>query len=449
MKALEATPRRTVRARLYLALASLDVMSVSIGFLLASGVRHGIFYTGPDQNFLGIVVPAFVLISVSTQSYTLRSLEAPNTGIRRALRALIITATLILAVMFYTKASEQYSRAVFALGVAFSGLLIVLVRYRFGRWARARHGGNFVDVVLLRDEVSVTPARGQIVVSADQLNITSESNDPLALERIGNLFAHCDRVVVAAPAHRRVQWSRLLKGAGANVEVLMPELDALGPLQLGRYAGGSTLLISSGPLNLRDRVAKRLLDLSIAVPAVLLASPLLLILGLAIKLESPGGVFFKQERVGLGNRRFLIWKLRTMRVDQADHAGTRSASRDDDRITRMGRFLRRTSIDELPQLINVLIGNMSIVGPRPHALASTAEDSLFWHIDDRYWERGAVKPGITGLAQVRGHRGATSTRDDVVQRVQADLEYLAGWTLWRDVAIIFRTMRVLIHEKAF
>jgi lipopolysaccharide/colanic/teichoic acid biosynthesis glycosyltransferase len=106
-------------------------------------------------------------------------------------------------------------------------------------------------------------------------------------------------------------------------------------------------------------------------------------------------------------------------------------------------------VDELPQLINVLLGSMSIVGPRPHALGSLAGDQLFWHVDERYWQRHALKPGITGLAQVRGHRGATHTREHLTSRLQADLEYMTGWSLWRDISIVLRTAKVLVHPDAY
>jgi lipopolysaccharide/colanic/teichoic acid biosynthesis glycosyltransferase len=146
---------------------------------------------------------------------------------------------------------------------------------------------------------------------------------------------------------------------------------------------------------------------------------------------------------------FNMLKFRSMRADSIDYAGARSASPQDDRITPLGRFMRRTSLDELPQLLNVLKGEMSIVGPRPHALGSTAEDSLFWQIDRRYYQRHAIKPGITGLAQVRGFRGATDHRHDLTDRLQSDLEYVSGWTVWRDLKIIAGTFLVLAHRRAF
>lgn len=118
-------------------------------------------------------------------------------------------------------------------------------------------------------------------------------------------------------------------------------------------------------------------------------------------------------------------------------------------MTRVGAFIRKTSIDELPQLINVLKGDMSIVGPRPHPLGSRAANKLFWEVDDRYWHRHAAKPGLTGLAQVRGYRGATRLEADLTDRLHADLEYLDTWSIWRDLLIIFMTFRVLVHRNAY
>ena len=185
---------------------------------------------------------------------------------------------------------------------------------------------------------------------------------------------------------------------------------------------------------------------ALLLPAVL---PVAAIIAVIIKLTSPGPVFFVQQRVGWRNQLFPMFKFRSMYVEQTDPSGLRSATPDDSRVTPVGRFLRKTSLDELPQLYNVLKGDMSIVGPRPHALGSRAADRLFWDIHDAYFTRHAIKPGLTGLAQVRGLRGATVTPSDLLDRVQADLEYLADWSIWRDFAIIAQTVKVLVHEKAF
>src|SRR3546814_2483432 len=175
----------------------------------------------------------------------------------------------------------------------------------------------------------------------------------------------------------------------------------------------------------------------------------MLAVAIAIKLESRGSVFFRQERLGRGNRLFLVYKFRSMRVEKCDENGDRSTARDDDRITRVGQFIRRTSIDELPQLWNVLRGEMSLVGPRPHALGSRAGGALFWDVDRRYWYRHATKTGLSGLAQVRGYRGATDHHSDLTNRLNADLEYLSGWTLWRDITIILLTARVIMHRHEY
>jgi lipopolysaccharide/colanic/teichoic acid biosynthesis glycosyltransferase len=142
-------------------------------------------------------------------------------------------------------------------------------------------------------------------------------------------------------------------------------------------------------------------------------------------------------------------KFRSMTENKVGKDGGQSASKDDKRVTRIGKFIRSTSIDELPQLFNVLRGDMSLVGPRPHATGSLAGDKLFWEVDARYWQRHALKPGLTGLAQIRGLRGATDREEDLSGRLNADLEYLAGWSLWRDMWIIMATFRVLVHDKAY
>jgi lipopolysaccharide/colanic/teichoic acid biosynthesis glycosyltransferase len=209
------------------------------------------------------------------------------------------------------------------------------------------------------------------------------------------------------------------------------------------------LQVSVGPMGLRDRLQKRALDLFVAGSACLALLPLFILVALAIKLEDGGPVFFVQRRVGRANRFFPILKFRSMTVNKIGRDGSQSASKDDKRITRIGKIIRSTSIDELPQLLNVLRGDMSLVGPRPHATGSLAGDKLFWEVDPRYWERHALKPGLTGLAQIRGYRGATDREEDLSLRLTADLEYLRGWSLWRDLWIIVATFKVLVHDKAF
>jgi lipopolysaccharide/colanic/teichoic acid biosynthesis glycosyltransferase len=231
--------------------------------------------------------------------------------------------------------------------------------------------------------------------------------------------------------------------------VVDPVVVDLGAQGARMVEGAGLLRVSVGPLGLRARTSKRLFDLAFAAMAVLALSPLFAAVAVAILIEVGRPVLFVQRRVGRGNRFFKMFKFRSMRVVQTDQVGARSAARDDDRVTRVGRFIRRTSIDEIPQLLNVLAGDMSIVGPRPHATGSTAADKLFWEVDARYWMRHACKPGLTGLAQVRGHRGATHAESDLIDRLGADLEYLGSWSLKRDIGIILRTATVLFHRNAY
>ncbi|UAK26756.1 sugar transferase [Sphingomonas nostoxanthinifaciens] len=241
----------------------------------------------------------------------------------------------------------------------------------------------------------------------------------------------------------------LLKGSSVNGHILEDELEEVGAIGIGQFAGQRTLAVAHAPLDLSRRAAKRTLDLALTIPGLVFLAPMLIVVAIAIKLDSRGPVFFLQPRVGRANRIFLMYKFRSMRADMADSAGNKSTSRDDDRVTRIGRFIRASSIDELPQLFNVLRGEMSLVGPRPHALGSLAGNELFWEVDQRYWHRHASKPGLTGLAQVRGFRGETKERVDLANRLNADLEYLNGWTIWRDISILITTLRVIVHRNAY
>jgi putative colanic acid biosynthesis UDP-glucose lipid carrier transferase len=201
--------------------------------------------------------------------------------------------------------------------------------------------------------------------------------------------------------------------------------------------------VFESPLYGVDGLAKRSVDLllgSIALAAV--AVPMLIIAAI-IKLTSIGPVFFRQRRYGLDGREILVWKFRTMTCCD-DGGSIAQATRDDDRVTRVGRFLRRTSLDELPQLFNVLDGSMSLVGPRPHA---TAHNEQYRALIDGYMLRHKVKPGITGLAQVSGYRGETETLEKMEQRVACDHQYIREWSFWMDVKILAKTLRVVLTQR--
>ena len=186
---------------------------------------------------------------------------------------------------------------------------------------------------------------------------------------------------------------------------------------------------------------KGLLDYAVAGVALFLLAPLLAVVAIAIKLDSSGPVFFRQRRLGQNNQVFRIFKFRTMTVAE-DGERVIQAQRNDPRVTRVGKFLRRTSLDELPQLINVLTGTMSLVGPRPHAVA---HDEEFEQKLDLFSRRRRVRPGLTGWAQVHGYRGETRTTADIRHRMQHDLYYIDNWSLWLDMEIMVRTAFVLFR----
>jgi putative colanic acid biosysnthesis UDP-glucose lipid carrier transferase len=198
------------------------------------------------------------------------------------------------------------------------------------------------------------------------------------------------------------------------------------------------------PFTGTNRLVKRISDILLGGLILVLISPLLLFIALGVKLSSPGPAIFKQRRNGLDGEEIVVWKFRSMRA-QDDGAVVQQATKGDPRVTRFGAFIRRTSLDELPQFFNVLQGRMSIVGPRPHAVAHNEQ---YRQIIKAYMVRHKVKPGITGWAQIHGHRGETDTVDKMRARVEYDLEYLRNWSLGLDLQIIARTIKLVFFDRA-
>jgi Undecaprenyl-phosphate glucose phosphotransferase len=192
---------------------------------------------------------------------------------------------------------------------------------------------------------------------------------------------------------------------------------------------------------------KAIEDRVIAALALLLLSPLLAVVAIAIKWDSRGPVFFRQQRYGFNNEPIGVFKFRSMYHDQSDMKAAKLVTKDDPRVTRVGRFIRKTSIDELPQLINVLRGELSLVGPRPHAMQAKADGVTYDDAVEGYFARHRVKPGITGWAQINGWRGETDTLDKIEQRVQHDLHYIDNWSLWFDLYILVKTPLSLLDTK--
>ncbi|MCB2012716.1 MAG: sugar transferase [Geminicoccaceae bacterium] len=192
-------------------------------------------------------------------------------------------------------------------------------------------------------------------------------------------------------------------------------------------------------LDWKGRLLKRSLDVVGASFLLVFLAPLMLVTALAIKLDSRGPVFFRQPRYGLGCQIFDCLKFRSMYADRLDTRAERLTTRNDPRVTRVGAFIRRTSIDELPQLINVLRGEMSLVGPRPHPVHAKAGDRLYEEVVEDFARRYRVQPGLTGLAQVTGLRGNTDTEEKLVRRFERDIDYISTWSIGLDLSILLRT----------
>ncbi len=214
------------------------------------------------------------------------------------------------------------------------------------------------------------------------------------------------------------------------------------------YVGGVPVFdMADRPISDWNLVFKWVFDKVVAIAALILLSPVMIATAIAIKLESPGPVFFRQKRHGFNNQLIEMWKFRSMRTDMLDASATKLVTRDDPRVTRVGKFIRKTSIDELPQLFNVLKGELSIVGPRPHALAAKADNQLYYEAVEGYFARHRVKPGMTGWAQIHGWRGETDTVDKIMQRVNHDLYYIEHWSLLLDLKIVAMTPLSLFTQR--
>lgn len=230
--------------------------------------------------------------------------------------------------------------------------------------------------------------------------------------------------------------------------ILIPDLFTFNVLhsRIEEVNGVPIVPLYDTPLSGINRVLKRLEDIVLAAMILLLISPVLCCISLAVKLTSPGPVIFRQRRYGMDGKPIMVWKFRSMKVMENDKVVTQ-ATQNDPRVTRVGNFLRRTSLDELPQFINVLTGGMSIVGPRPHAVAHNEQ---YRSLIQGYMLRHKVKPGITGWAQINGWRGETDTLEKMEKRVEFDLEYIREWSLWLDIKIVFLTVfKGFVNKAAY
>lgn len=347
------------RLQIYLALLLLDGVAIMGGFGTASWLYLGGFLEPASLLHSQVMLPIYWTIALSLQVYTLQALRRHNFARGRAILSLVSAETVLLFVGFATKSTEEFSRVSAMLGLALSLVLLLWVRALVRPLIRARCGEAAVNTLLIDDGGVALRIPHAFHIDAREHHLAPDLGDPHMMDRLGLYMLNMDRVMVTCPSDRRTSWALVFKSANVSGEIVDPEVRTLGVIGARRERDYGALIVASGPLGLRARAVKRALDMTLAGGAVLALAPLLLLVALLIKLEDRGPIFFVQKRTGRGNRFFPIFKFRSMRVEKLDATGNRSASKDDDRITRIGRFIRRTSIDELPQLFNVLRGEMS------------------------------------------------------------------------------------------
>jgi exopolysaccharide biosynthesis polyprenyl glycosylphosphotransferase len=437
------------RVRAYVLLLVSDLTCIFLGFAIGSFIRFGDLSETTWLRIALAVIPLFVASAMHNRAYSLETLKLASVGACRATAALVSTFAILFVVSYFLKAEQDVSRLLVGSGVFATLVLTVAARKLVVGHIQRNFAGELTSTVIIADEKFLQPVRGARVIDAHQFGMRPEPRDPLMIQRLARLLDGADRVVIFCSLEMCSRWAAMLKATNVQGEILADQMSSVGAVGVGRIGDRTTLVVSARPLSAQQKMVKRLFDLALTIPALILLAPLMLLVALAIKLDNPGPALFTQQRVGLGNQFFKLYKFRSMAVGRSDELGTHSTERNDERLTRLGRFIRRTSIDELPQLWNVLNGSMSLVGPRPHAFGSFAGSRLFWDVDDRYAHRHTLKPGITGLAQIRGLRGTARHENDLSRRLQADLEYMVDWSIFRDLMIILRTFPVIVHPNAY
>jgi polysaccharide biosynthesis protein PslA len=448
------TSKEGARLRLYLLGLVLDMWTMLGSFVVANWIILGSPWGEPGKPhglvIFAMLAPVYALLAINGGAYGIRMLGHVRASAAHALLAFAQALLVTLLLIFLAKIAEQVSRLTFLFGSFLSAFGLIGCRFVIIALARKMLGAVPRMELFIADGVDVPPLPAHMaMIDAGALGIDPAQHDATMAERLASAVGGAEHVVVACTSERIGDWSIALKSLSARGEILVPEMARFAPARGGTFQHQPTLIVAGGPLDFRDRIIKRLFDIMVSAGAIVALSPVFATVALAVKLSSPGPVLFRQSRLGRDARPFDIYKFRSMRADAADRHADRLTQRDDPRVTRVGAFIRRTSLDELPQLFNVLNGDMSIVGPRPHAPGAKAAESLYWEVDSRYWARHCIKPGITGLAQIRGHRGSTDAHEDLVLRLQSDLEYVTGWSVLRDVRILLATLRVLVHDKAY
>jgi len=441
---------------------------VSMASLYATIVFFGHVLDRSSEAFVLVAVLCLVLIQppreVTTQLTTARI-----SAVAEVLFRWFLLLVILLAVIYVTKSFDAYPRRIFLtwavvtpveLVLAALGMQELMHRFLMNAFENRKAifaGYNNSSLELARRLTSNPVMRLEVSGFFDD-----RSTDRLGMEPDAKLVGtlsdlsqyvknnNTDVIFIALPIRHVKRVMNLLDDLRDTTASIyyVPDIFVFDLIQArsGEIHGIPVVAMCETPFYGYRGVMKRLTDIGLSLVVLLLLLPLLLLIAVLVKYSSPGPVIFKQRRYGLDGREIAVYKFRTMRVTE-DGAQIRQASKTDSRITRIGRILRRTSMDELPQLINVLQGRMSLVGPRPHAVAHNEE---YRKLIKGYMVRHKVLPGITGLAQVNGCRGETSQLEEMEARVNYDLDYLRRWTPMLDVKIILLTaIKIFRDDKAY
>jgi len=435
------------------------------GLLLALTAFYGVSFKTEHILLTAItfllIPPVFKAVGLY-HSYRGATLTAE---IPRIFLAWGIVDTILLFLGYSTKTSEIFSRSVLLswavsapviLCIAHIGVRLVLRQFRAsGRNSRSAVIAGISEVGChLAEQIGEDPYLGidlhGFFDNRSPLNPQDLQGKPL-LGMLDDLPGYVQRyridvVYIALTMEHETAVATLMGGLKDTTACVyfVPNIFLFNLMQARTHEinGVPLLAVWEIPFSDLQSLLKRVIDIAVAGLALICLAPIMIPIAIGVKLSSPGPILFKQRRYGLNGREIIVYKFRSMKVME-DGDTVQQAKRNDDRITKIGAFLRRTSLDELPQFINVLQGRMSIVGPRPHAVAHNEQ---YRKLISGYMLRHKVKPGITGWAQINGYRGETDTLDKMQKRVEYDLQYLKNWSLGLDLKIIFRTALVFFHS---
>ncbi len=407
-------------------------------------------------------------------AYAIESLRSPRSQIWPSLKAVVLADGAAIACLFLVDAHapplQAFPFAFAAAALLSLGCFRLCLAALIQRWSAAGRFRRRIAVVAVSEFSREFIERLQ--AEPDAFEIAGVYDDRLRSGRVPTVHANTlvrgsvadlvrdsrearvDVIAVALPLSAVQRIADVLEQLSSTVADVCLTTDLAGLAYHRQQFGsvGSNPVISIGEKPLKDwRAAKKAcFDYVVGAIALIILSPLLALLALAVRLDSKGPILFKQPRLGFNNRMFVCYKFRTMYADMTDVMADRQTTRGDPRITRVGKWMRKSSLDELPQLFNVMNGTMSLVGPRPHAPNTKAANRLFAEVVQKYALRHRVKPGITGWAQVNGWRGETSTTEQVENRVRCDLFYIDNWSVLFDLKIVFMTvLREIYSRHAF